>query len=297
MDIDIQSVVDKIHRLQVKLPAIEWPSTVYLIDVGRGVLVEPGPTAAVPAIQEAMKQLGMRELEYIIPTHIHLDHAGGMGSLAQLFPQAKVLLHPKAVRHVVDPSRLIESTRMSFGDDFEAYYGVFLAVPEAQVKAVEDGETFSINGRTLQIIHTPGHAPHHIAVFDRETGSLFCGEALGLPVQGDESSPRPAAAPPAFDMDVYLESMEKLRRLNPRILCYSHVGVGREPDKLIGEAAENTRRWGDIVMHALKQGEDTAGIERLLREEIHSHLGVTVDKIESPTLEGFIFYFKKNGLV
>ena len=295
--VDVERVVDKIYRLKVKLSGIEWPSTTYLIDVGRGVLVEPGPAAAVPAIQEAMKQLGMKELEYIIPTHIHLDHAGGMGSLARLFPQAKVLLHPKAVRHVVDNARLIESTRMSFGDDFETRYGEFLPVPEPQVKAVEDGETFSINGRTLQIIHTPGHAPHHIAVFDRETGSLFSGEALGLPLKGAESSPIPAAAPPSFDIDVYLESMEKLRKLKPEILCYSHYGVGREPDELIDEAAENTRRWGDIVMQALKRGEDAAGVDRLLREEVRSHLGVTVDKISSPTLEGFIFYFKKNGLV
>jgi len=295
--VDVEKVVDKIYRLTVTLPAIDWPSTTYLIDVGRGVLVEPGPAAVVPSIQEAMKQLRMDELEYIIPTHIHLDHAGGMGSLAQLFPQAKVVLHPKAVRHVVDNTRLIESTRMSFGEDFETRYGVFLPVPESQVKSVEDGETLSVNGRTLQIIHTPGHAPHHIAVFDRETGSLFCGEALGLPLKGAESSPTPAAAPPSFDIDVYLESMEKLRKLKPEILCYSHYGVGKEPDKLIDKAAENTRRWGDVVMDAMKKGEDNATVDRRLREDIRVHLGVTVDKIELPTLEGFIFYYKRNGLV
>jgi len=291
--VNVVRVVDKIYRLTVTLPAIDWPSTTYLLDVGRGVLVEPGPAAVVPFIQEAMKQLGMDELEYIIPTHIHLDHAGGMGSLARLFPQAKVVLHPRAVRHVVDNARLIESTRMSFGEDFETRYGEFLPVPEPQVKSVEDGEALSINGRTLQIIHTPGHAPHHIAVFDRETGSLFCGEALGLPLKGAESSPIPAAAPPSFDIDVYLESMGKLRKLKPEILCYSHYGVGKEPDELIGRAVENTRRWGDAVMDAMKGGGDNAAVDRRLREDIRVHLGVTVDKIELPTLEGFIFYYRK----
>jgi glyoxylase-like metal-dependent hydrolase (beta-lactamase superfamily II) len=111
-------------------------------------------------------------------------------------------------KHAVDPTRLIESTKMAFGDDFEDFYGSILPVPEPQVETPGDGATISIDGRELQVIYAPGHAPHHIAIFDRKTKGLFSGEALGLPQPGAESSPFPVAAPPSFDIEVYLETMK-----------------------------------------------------------------------------------------
>lgn len=295
--VKIDEVAEKTYRLEVPLPGVHWLTTVYFINEGRGVLVEPGPASAIPSIKEAMTRLGMKELAYIIPTHIHLDHAGGMGGLAQLFPQAKVVLHPLSVKHAVDPSRWVESTRISLGEDFEARYGAILPVPESQVKIAEDGETLSVDGRELQIIYAPGHATHHIAVFDRETGGLFCGEALGLRLPWCESSPLPCAAPPSFDPEVYRQTIEKLRKLNPRFLCYSHDGIGKEPEKLISRAAENTRVWGDIVRKALKEGDDIEAIVERVRKHIYDHFGVTGEEVDRMTLEGYIFYFKKNGLV
>lgn len=295
--VKMDEVAEKTYLLEVPLPGIYWLTTMYFINEGRGVLVEPGPAAAIPSIKEAMNELGMKELAYIIPTHIHLDHAGGIGGLAELFPQAKVVLHPFSVNHAVDPSRLVQSTRMSFDEDFETRYGAILPVPESQVKIAEDGETISVDGRELQIIYAPGHATHHIAVFDRQTGGLFCGEALGLPMPWAESSPLPCAAPPAFDPEVYLQTIEKLRKLSPRFLCYSHDGVGKEPEELISRAAENTRIWSDIVLNALKEGDDIEAIVERVRKYIYDHFGVTGEEIDRMTLEGYIFYFKKNGLV
>ena len=295
--VTMEKIAEKTYRLEVPLPDIYWLTTVYLINEGRGVVVEPGPAAAIPSIKEAMKELGMKELDYIIPTHIHLDHGGGMGGLAQLFPQAKVVLHPLSVKHAVDPSRWVESTRLSFGDDFEVRYGAILPVPESQIKIIADGETISVGGRELQVIHAPGHAPHHIAIFDQETGGLFCGEALGLPMPWAESSPLPDAAPPAFDLEVYLRTMERLRKLSPRFLGYSHNGVGREPEELISRAAENTKIWGDMVLNALREGDDIEAIVKRVREYIHQRFGVIAEQIDRMTLEGYIFYFKKNGLV
>jgi len=294
---DLEEVTEKTYRLEVLIPNTLWPSAMYFINVGGGVLVEPGPGTAIPFIQEAMRQIGMKDLAYIIPTHIHLDHGGGIGGLAQLFPQAKVVLHPQAVKHAIDPSRLIESTRMSFGEDFENGYGAILPVLEAQVEIAEDGGTISVDGRKLQIIHAPGHAPHHIAIFDPETGCLFCGEALGLPMPWAKSSPVPAAAPPAFDPEVYQQTIEKLRKLKPRFLCYSHDGVGREPEELIAKVIENTRIYSDMVLNALREGDDIEAIIERFRAYIYDRFGVAVEQIDRVSLEGFIFYFKKNGLV
>ncbi|MBA7710911.1 hypothetical protein ES703_119861 [subsurface metagenome] len=187
---------------------------------------------------------------------------------------------------------------MSFGDDFEIRYGPILPIPQSQVKIPEDGETISIDGNELQIIYTPGHAPHHIAILDRKTRGLFCGEALGIPTPGAESSPLPAAAPPSFDVEVYLKTMERLRELSPRILFYSHDGVGRKPEELISRAAENTKLFSDLILKALREGETAEAIEHRLREYISSHMGINVEKVDTwMTVEGFTFYFKKKELV
>ena len=295
---NMEEVAERTYRLEVLIPKVDTIFTVYFIHEAEGVVIEPGPTPTIPSIQKAMKQLGMKGLAYIIPTHIHIDHAGAIGSLARLFPRAKVVLHPLGAKHTVSPSRLIESTRMSFGDDFEVRYGPILPVPESQVKIPGDGETVSIDGRELQIIYAPGHATHHIAIFDQKTQGLFCGEALGLPMRGAESSPLPVAAPPSFDMEVYLKTIERLRGLSPQILFYSNDGVGRNPQELISRAAGNTKIFGDIILKALRKGETTEAIDHRVREYITSHLGIRGEAVDTRmTVEGFVFYFKKKRLV
>ncbi len=295
--IEMEEIAENIYRLRTPVAGLDIVFSVYFLPAGKGVLIEPGPAAAVPAIQEGMKHLGMEELAYIIPTHIHLDHAGGIGRLAQLFPQARVVLHPEAVKHAVDPSRLIRSTRMALGDDFEARYGPILPIPESQVKVPQDGETISASDRVLQIIYAPGHAAHHVAIFDRKTGGVFCGEALGM-LAHNARSPLPSVAPPGFDMEAYLETMEKLRSLRPRQLFYSHDGVGKEPEELISAAAQNTRIFADIILGALKRGKTPQAIDGILREYISTHFGPASGRIDTAMIvSGYAFYFKKKGLV
>jgi len=295
--VNIEEVAEQTYRIEVLLPKVDTIFAVYFIHKTKGVVIEPGPTATVPSIQEAMKRLGMKELAYIIPTHIHIDHAGAIGNLARLFPHAKVVLHPAGAKHAIDPSRLIESTKMAFGDDFENYYGPVLPVPESQVLVSEDEETIFIEDRGLQVIYAPGHAPHHIAIFDQKTRGLFCGEALGLPRMEAKSSPLPAAAPPSFNIEVYLATMERLKELHLRILFYSHDGTGINPQELISKVAENTRGFGDIILEALREEESTEVIDDRVREYISRHLGINSEGMDvRMTIRGFISYFRKMGL-
>ncbi len=296
--INIDEVAEQTYRIEVPIPEVDAIFTVYFIHETKGVIIEPGPTATIPSIQESMKQLGMKELAYIIPTHIHMDHAGAIGRLAQLFPHAKVVLHPMAVKHAIDPSRLIESTKMAFSNDFEDYYGPILPVPQSQLMSIEDEQTISIDDRELQIIHAPGHAPHHMAIFDRKTRGLFCGEALGIPRTGAESSPLPAAAPPSFDIEIYLNTIERLRKLHPRILFYSHDGVGKNPEELISNVVENTKAFGNVILEALRKEETTEAVRERVQEYISNHLGIKAKGTEvDMTIRGFIFYFQKNQLI
>lgn len=295
--IDIKEIADKVYRLETLVRGMTSVFAVYFIKESQGVLIEPCPAAIVTQIRQGMRYLGMKDLAYIIPTHIHVDHAGGAGKLAQIFPQAKVLIHPAGLKHVIDPTRLIESTKTVFGADFEDIFGRVEPVPESQTKVPEDGEIISVGSRELQIIYAPGHAPHHIAVFDRSVKGLFCGEALGLPVQVDRLFPLPAVAPPSFDQELSLETMEKLRRLKARLLFYSHDGVGREPDKLISIAAENTRLLGDLILKALRDGQTDEAISRRVGEYVASRFGLELSELDlAMTVGAYILYFRKKGL-
>jgi glyoxylase-like metal-dependent hydrolase (beta-lactamase superfamily II) len=280
------------------IPGMNTVFAVYLIPESEGVLIEPGPAAAIPFIQEGMKKVGMGDLAYIIPTHIHMDHAGGIGTLAGLFPGAKVLVHPRGLKHAVDPSRLINSTKMVFGDDFELRFGPIVPVQESQIMVPDDGEIIPINGRKLQIIYAPGHAPHHMVIFDHSLKGLFCGEALGFPSQGAEIFLLPAVAPPSFDQDLYLETIERLRQLEIQMLFYSHGGVELEPERLISMIAENTRTFGDIVLAGLKGGQAPEAISRRIGDHFIGHYGLKVNETDVGVIVGgYSIYFNSKGLV
>lgn len=293
---EIEEVAENTYRIEIFDKRIDSLFAIYFINEGNGVLIEPGPASMIPHIQEALKQLGMTDLGFIIPTHIHIDHGGAIGSLSQLFPNAKVFVHPKATKHVIDPSRLIESTKMAFGDDFEDRYGPIIAVPESQMGIPHDEEVISINGRELQFFHAPGHAPHHIAILDRKTEGLFCGESLGVPRRGLEAIPLPTAAPPSFDMEEYLKTIEKLRQLRPKLLFYSHDGTGKNPEKLISTVAENTITVGNIILKSLKEEESVEAVNERLTEQICNRFNKDeADIIWTMTVHGYIHYFQKKG--
>lgn len=220
------------------------------------VLIETGPAVVAPAVLNAIRRLGHdpSRLAYIILTHIHLDHAGGAGTFARQFSQLKVLVHQRGARHLVDPSRLIEGTRQAFGEKFEDEYGPILPVPERQVRAVEDGEVVALGDRELRIIYAPGHAPHQMCIYETKSQGLFCGEALGTSPKGSIGE---SIVPPGvgFDLDAALETIDKLSKLQPKLIFFSHGGVSREAARLIQSARANTKAYGDIILEAMKAGE------------------------------------------
>jgi glyoxylase-like metal-dependent hydrolase (beta-lactamase superfamily II) len=294
----IEEVAEATYRLEAILPRALYTFSVYLIKGTEGVLIEPGPAAMVPFIQEGMKQLGIRSLSCIIPTHIHLDHGGGAGKLAELFPQARVVLHPRGARHITDPSRLIEGTRMAYGNDYELTYGPILPVPESQIKVPADGEVIDVNGRELQILYAPGHALHQISIYDRKTRGLFCGEALGQPVSGDADTVLPSVSAQDFYLDLYLETIQKLEKLRPRLLFYSHNGGVREPADLISSLKESTLLLENVILAGLKNGDTNETIEKRIQEALSSQLGIRADTMSmETTILGYATYYRSKGLI
>jgi glyoxylase-like metal-dependent hydrolase (beta-lactamase superfamily II) len=293
----VEQLIDGIYRLEGRIRGANAPFAVYFIKDGRGAIIEPGPAVLVPEIQEATKELGILSPRYIIPTHIHLDHAGGVGRLAEVFPNAKIVVNRQGARHIIEPTKLIRSTRMAFGDDFESIYGPILPVPEERLKIVTDGDRLKVGGHELLVVHTPGHAGHHISIFDAKIKGLFSGEALGL-IYSPGYPPLPAVAPPSFDMELYLKDMEDLKALKPELIFYSHGTVAHEPEKLIETVIENTRLVGDFILGRMRVGESEEAIIGSVGEYLRRQFNATLDEYElQSNVKGYIHYFSKKGLV
>jgi glyoxylase-like metal-dependent hydrolase (beta-lactamase superfamily II) len=293
----VEQLIDGIYRLERRIEGANAPFAVYFIKDGDGAIIEPGPGVIAPDIQAAAIELGLSRPVYIIPTHIHLDHAGGVGRLAEIFPDAMIVVNGQGARHIVEPSKLIRSTRMAFGDDFESIYGSILPVPESRLKVVSDGDRLKVGGRELLIVHTPGHAAHHIAVFDTRTRGIFAGEALGL-IYSPGYPPLPAVAPPSFDMELYLKDMENLKALKPKLVFYSHGTVAEEPGKLIDAVMDNTSLVGAFIRRHLRAGESEKAIIGRVGDYLRDQFNAPLDEYElQSNVRGYIHYFRKKGLV
>jgi len=294
----IEEVAETTYRIEAQISGARYIFSVYLLAEKEAILIEPGPTVVVPLILEGMKQLGIKELSVIIPTHIHMDHGGGAGKLAELFPRAKVVVHPRAARHAIDPSRLIASTRVVYGDDFEDIYGPILPIEESQVEVAEDGDVIQAGGRELRIIHAPGHAFHHMAIFDEKTGGLFCGEALGMPISDAESIVVPSVSVGDLDVDQYLESIEKLSKFRSRLLFCSHEAGVRMPEDIIPRIKDSTVMLRDLILEGCKKNLSVEDIELQIQERLSVHTAAGKSSIGLKAIVlGYDAYFKKKGMI
>ncbi|MCX5999055.1 MAG: MBL fold metallo-hydrolase [Chloroflexi bacterium] len=271
MTIRMEEVARDIYQLDCgEVPLFLMPQIAYLVAGDMPVLIEPGSTAAAARLLDDSPRLGidMQKLAYIIPTHIHVDHGGGSGYLVQRLTRPKVVLNPRGATHMMEPSRLIQGTRMAFGDDFEAGFGPILPIPRERILVAAEGQVLRLGKRDLTILFTPGHAVHHISVMDSLTGGLFCGEALGFPSQFVPDMVFPGGIPP-FDPETYLKTIERLETLAPGLLFYSHRGARRNTDNhLIRMVKEVTSDFNRIARDAVAAGEDDAQIVERIREYV-----------------------------
>jgi len=259
----------------------------YLVEGPAPVLVETGSQSSVPALLAALAEQGVDadDLAGVAVTHIHLDHAGGVGDVARAFPKATVYVHEKGARHLADPTRLVSSAAMVYGPLLDSLYGRLDPTPPDRIHVLADGEDIDIGGgRRLTTVDSPGHAKHHLALHDSDSGILFAGDAVGVRLP-DAGILRPSTPPPDFDLDSALTSLRRFADRRPAGVALAHYGLVPEPLATLDEAGETLRRWAEVAEAAWREGRDiAAALDEAFAGELSSTDPAHREKLE--TLNG-----------
>jgi len=258
-----------------------------IVDSGRAAFVDVGTNDSVPYLLAALDEMGIapEAVDYLLLTHVHLDHAGGAGALMRALPNAQAVLHPRGAPHMIDPSRLIAGSKVVYGEArFAQLYGELVPIARERVRVVADGERVSLGGRTLELIHTPGHAMHHYAVVDLSHASIFSGDTFGISYRALDT-PRgnfitPSTVPTQFDPEQHLASIDRMLSYQPESVYLMHfsrvTGVPR-----LGELLKSQiRELADIARRHARTADRAAAI----RADMLG-LWITLARREGSTLE------------
>jgi len=224
----------------------------YLIRGEKPALVETGAASSAAEVVEVLASLGIaaNDLATIVVTHIHLDHAGGVGDLAAAFPKAEVVVHEAGARHLADPSRLMASAARVFGDVLDSLFGQLRPTDANRIRVLEDGSQIDLGGgRALHSFDSPGHARHHVGLLDSLSGDLYTGDAAGVWTPETQDL-RPATPPPEFDLDTALRSLDRMRERKASRLLFSHFGPVTAVDETLDRSIEELKLWVELVREA-----------------------------------------------
>ena len=249
------------------------------------MLVETGPASSLDKILEAATSLGITpdNLKYIAVTHVHLDHAGGLGVTAEYFTNAKLIVHNKGSRHMVDPTRLIAGATKAWGEKKMAEFGKIKPVAKERVIPVREGDIIDLGNRIIEVWETPGHAKHHACFYDRKTKGLFSGDAVGVyhPLLSKSllrPVVRPATPAPDFEGDKMIKSLIRMARAEVEVIYFTHFGMAHFPQQII------ERQIGQLIIQIelAKKFCQEANAEKLLHEEVlwQIHKGLDVAAYE-----------------
>ncbi len=240
-------------------------------------IIDPGPTVSLAKLEEGLGRAGISidDLETVLLTHIHLDHAGATGTIVKRNPGIKVCVHERGARHMIDPSRLLASAELLYGDQMNAMWGEFLAVPEDNMVALSGGETLDVAGRRLEVAYTPGHASHHVSYLDTSSGTAFVGDTAGIRI-GNMPLVLPVTPPPDIDLERWEGSLQKIEAWMPGRLFVTHFGPAEGVDDHLAEFRSGLHDWAQQVRNDLETGADqeksidefTSGVVEWLKQEL-----------------------------
>ena len=250
----------------------------YLVREGdRAAFVDTGTAHTLPALLALLAALGLtpEQVDYVIPTHVHLDHAGGAGDLLAACPNARLVVHPNGAPHLIDPARLIAGATAVYGEEgFARDFGHILPVPEKRTVLAEDGLEIDLNGRRLVFVDTPGHANHHGCLFDERTQGFFTGDTFGISYREFDHERGPwlfaPTTPVGFDPDPWQRSLDRLMRFDPQCLYLTHYGRLDHPAEVVEDLRQSIRDLAELAL--AEEGRLPDGRQERIRENVASHL-------------------------
>ncbi|MEM3701064.1 MAG: MBL fold metallo-hydrolase, partial [Candidatus Bathyarchaeia archaeon] len=234
----------------------------YVVKGESVAIIETGPASSIQNLLNGLSKLGIKsdDVSYIAVSHIHLDHGGGVGALVKHLPKAKVLVHQRGVPHLANPEKLWQQSKAVLKGIAEIY-GEPEPVPQERIIAATDGMTFDIGADVkLRVVETLGHASHHQCYYELSSESLFPGDAAGIYLS--EINVIVPTTPAPFRLDIALASLDKLRSLKPKALCYTHFGKASNPLKKIQAYSRQLKIWAKIVKEGLENGENLEMISK-----------------------------------
>jgi glyoxylase-like metal-dependent hydrolase (beta-lactamase superfamily II) len=246
-----------------------------ILDHGRAAFVDTGPASGIPHLLNALVRLGVapEQVDYVLLTHVHLDHAGGAGLLMQSLPNAQAVVHPRGARHLIDPSKLIEGSIAVYGEArFHALYGRVVPIPRERVKQSEDGMQIALASRELELIHTPGHALHHYCVIDRQAECIFSGDTFGISYRHFDTAAGefifPTTTPVHFDPQALHTSVDRLMNYRPKAIYLTHFSRVTQLQRLAADMHECID--GFVAIARRHSGERERGAR--IRAELFAYL-------------------------
>jgi glyoxylase-like metal-dependent hydrolase (beta-lactamase superfamily II) len=297
---------DHLHIIDLKPTGLESFIASYVLKGEKATaIIETGPTCSIPNLLSGLEEIGVKneDVDYIMVSHIHIDHAGGSGTLMRHLPNARLIVHPRGAPHIVKPEKLWEQSKLVLGKVAIAYQEIE-PVPENRVITPSDGATFDLGGSVqVKVLETLGHASHHLAYFDTDSLGIFQGDAAGIYFPKLDATIPTAPAP--FHLEMTLASLQKMAQLQPKRLYYTHYGpVENAPERLKRYEAQ-LHLWASVISEAVKRGDTLESIYQQILEQdpqmkatadfIAKHL-VLREGVAMQNVHGYVEYFKKKLL-
>jgi glyoxylase-like metal-dependent hydrolase (beta-lactamase superfamily II) len=224
-----------------------------VVENGRAAFVDTGTTLSLPNLLGALELKGIdrADVDWVLTTHVHLDHAGGAGALMRELPNARCAVHPRGARHLAEPSKLIAGSIAVYGEErYHALYGDLVPIPEERLFVPEDGVRITLGGRTLELIHTPGHALHHYCIVDLDNDLIFSGDTFGISYRDFDVHGRefimPTTTPVHFDPDALCASVDRLMSYEPQKIYLTHYSEVRDLERLAREMKDRVQAFADL---------------------------------------------------
>ena len=297
-----QKLNDHLYLIDLKPLDIENFIASYLLVDNKTMIIETGPTTSIRNLLTGLSEIGIgkREIDYVAVSHIHIDHAGGAGTLLKHLPKAKLLVHARGASHLANPQRLWAGTKQVLGEIADMY-GEIQPVPEKRIVKATDEMLIELGKDVrVRVCETLGHASHHLSFYEDSSKGIFPGDAAGIYLKSiDATIP---TAPPPFNLDMALASLARLIALTPENLYYTHFGATGDAVRRLEAYVAKLKLWAKVILEGMESGDDLEAIYRRILEKDAS-TGRAADFIENhlvlrrgvimQNIQGFIEYLQK----